>query len=96
MRGLKRPEGTVQLASVPPVNLQETLEALISWVRIDKEGEAKAADCPPRVPATYLARKDWKLPILLGVVEAPILRPDGSILSVPGYDDPSGSLPLHR
>jgi hypothetical protein len=88
--GLKRPEGTVQLASVPAVNLQETLECLISWVRIDKNGEPKAADCPARVPATYLARKDWKLPVLLGVVEAPILRPDGSILSVPGYDDATG------
>jgi hypothetical protein len=88
--GLKRPEGTVQLASVPAVNLQETLECLISWTRIDKSGEPKPADCPPRVPVTYLARKDWELPVLLGVVEASILRPDGSILSVPGYDDATG------
>ena len=66
--GLKRLEGTVQLASVPAVNLQETFECLISWVRVDKNGEPKPTDCPPRVPATYLARKDWKLPALLGVV----------------------------
>jgi len=88
--GLRRPVGTVQLSSVTAVNLQETLECLINWVRIDKNGEPKPADCPPRVPATYLARKDWKLPVLLGVVEAPILRPDGSILSVPGYDAATG------
>jgi Domain of unknown function (DUF3854) len=72
--GLKRPEGTVQLASVTVINLQETLECLIDWVRIDKNGERIPADCPPRVPATYLARKVWKVPILHGVVEAPIIR----------------------
>jgi len=85
---LKRPEGTVQLASVPAVNLQETLERLISWFRIDENsGELKPVNCPVRVPATYLARKDWALPVLLGIVEAPILRSDGSILFASGYDD---------
>jgi len=88
-RGLKRPEGTVQLAPVPAVSLQETLGCLIKWVRV-KDGDQKPADCPPRVPATYLARKDWKLPVLLGVVEAPIMRADGSILSAPGYDEATG------
>jgi hypothetical protein len=50
----------------------------------------KRANCPPRVPTTYLARRDWELPTLRGVVEAPILRPDGSILSAPGFDEATG------
>jgi hypothetical protein len=86
--GLNRPSGTVQLASATSVYLQETFERLIRWVRIARNtGEVIPASCPVRVPATYLERKKWELPILRGVVEAPILRPDGSILSVSGYDD---------
>ena len=39
------------------------------------------------IAATYLARKGyWKLPVLRAVIEAPTLRPDGSILQMPGYD----------
>jgi hypothetical protein len=88
--GLRRPPGTVQLISVSALSLQEELERLISWAKPD--GEAlKAADCPARVPQTYLARiGTWKLPRLTGVIEAPVLRSNGSILSVPGYDDSTG------
>ena len=55
---------------------------------MDKQGEWKSADCPVRIPQTYLARIGaWNLPVLTGVVEAPIMRPDGSILGSPGYDE---------
>ena len=88
--GLIRPVGTVQLAAVSAIGLQETLERLISWNRPDKD-DVIAADCPPRVPKTYLARiGSWQLPVLVGVIEAPIVRPDGSVLSAPGYDESTG------
>ena len=32
----------------------------------------------------------WRLPTLRSVVQSPVLRSDGSILSAPGYDEPSG------
>jgi hypothetical protein len=93
--GIRRPAGNVQLAAVSALNLQEVFDRLIAWVRPDPQGGAKPADCPARIPATYLARiGDWKLPALTGVVEAPILRPDGSIFSTSGYD-PATSLFLH-
>jgi hypothetical protein len=89
--GIRRPAGTVQLAPVLPLNLQETLDRLIAWLRPDPQAGDRPADCPARVAATYLARiGDWKLPALVGVVEAPIVRPDGSILSTPGYDPTTG------
>ena len=88
--GLRRPIGTVQLAAVSALGLQETLERLISWTRPDDDDE-KPSDCPPRVAQTYLARVgDWNLPVLTGVIEAPIMRPDGSILDAPGYDESTG------
>ncbi|MGO9450968.1 MAG: DUF3854 domain-containing protein [Candidatus Binataceae bacterium] len=88
--GLRRPTGTVQLAAVTAVGLQETLERLISWTKPDRD-DAKPADCPPRVAQTYLDRIGaWNLPVLTGVIEAPIMRLDGSIVSAPGYDESTG------
>jgi hypothetical protein len=89
--GLRRPAGNVQLAAVSALNLQEVFDRLIAWLRPDPQNGDRPADCPARVPATYLARiGDWRLPTLVGIVEAPILRPDGSILSAPGYDPATG------
>ncbi len=88
--GLRRQIGTVQLAAVSAIELQETLERLIFWARPDGN-EVKAADCPPRVPQTYLARiGNWNLPVLTGVIEAPIMLADGLILSESGYDESTG------
>lgn len=68
------------------------------WVRID---------CPPPISRAMLASTgDWQLRNLAGVIEAPTLRRDGSILETPGYDaktelffDPGGtvfpSIPEH-
>lgn len=48
-------------------------------------------DAPEKVAVTYLAREGlWKLPTLRGVIEAPTLRPDGSIVEQPGYDGATG------
>ena len=56
------------------------------WVRVD---------CPPRVAKTILSMPDrWGFPVLSGILEAPCLRPDGSLLTTPGYD-PATGLYLH-
>ena len=58
------------------------------WVRFDKRAKAEVpCDPPGAVPAIILSRKgQWKLPPVAGVITTPTLRPDGSILSEPGYD----------
>ena len=85
--GLRRPTGTVQLAPVSMLNLLENFERLIAWLRPGGEDGPKPADCPAKIAATYLARiGDWRLPLLTGIIEAPIMRRDGSILSARGYD----------
>ena len=44
-------------------------------------------DCPAQVADTYLAREGhWRLPTLLGIVNAPFLRVDGTICDQAGYD----------
>jgi hypothetical protein len=46
---------------------------------------------PPSVLAAALAPKEWgQLPPLFGIVGAPVLRPDGSLLQRPGYDLATG------
>ena len=88
--GLRRPAGNVQLAPVSTLNLQETFDRLIAWKRDDPKNGDKPADCPTKIPATYLARRVWKLPHLTGIIETPIMRPDGTILSARGYDGATG------
>lgn len=45
---------------------------------------------PPLVVNGLLARGQWPLRPLVSVSETPVLRPDGSLLQTPGYDDPTG------
>jgi hypothetical protein len=52
-----------------------------------------AAEDAPKVAATYRERVGrWQLPVLAGIITAPTLRQDGSVLSEPGYDPASGLL----
>ncbi len=45
---------------------------------------------PPKTLAeNILAQQDWDLPALAGVARAPILRADGTICTIPGYDSAS-------
>ena len=42
---------------------------------------------PPRdLVQNVMAHPSWPFPALKGIVEVPVLRPDGSILATPGYD----------
>lgn len=43
-------------------------------------------DPPPKLCAALVTLKNWKFPEVVGVVSAPTMRPDGSILNQPGYD----------
>ena len=44
-------------------------------------------DPPPKLVDIILAsRGDWAFPVVRGVLTTPTLRPDGSLLTEPGYD----------
>jgi putative DNA primase/helicase len=47
------------------------------WVTIDP---------PHKITAALLALRSWQFPEVVGIVSAPTMRRDGSILSKPGYD----------
>jgi hypothetical protein len=94
----RKAPGILALSVVDLPFLVEKFTRVVRWVKRTQDGE-KSIDCPAKVARTYLARAgDWRVPTMLGVIEAPTLRPDGSILSTPGYDhetclwfDPGGS-----
>ena len=73
-----------------------------TFVRWDGRGRCwRRIDPPGAVAATLLNKGKWQLPKVVGVITAPTLRPDGSILSQPGYDTatqlwyaPAGTLQL--
>lgn len=90
--GVDRPAGAAIIAPVDRVYLADLLGRVGRFVRYDRRRKDWVPTDLPRAAAeTYMARKGlWRLPVLRGIVGCPTLRPDGSLLSVPGYDPSSG------
>lgn len=72
--------------------LTEQLTQKALWVTVNSKGNKKEIDCPEKISKTLIARGQWKLPILRGLIHAPTLRSDGSIIDRPGYDPITGLL----
>lgn len=102
-KGIRRPFAP-RIEALPPALLRERLAANARWFQQKKtpQGIVEVPTHPPGwcVPAVH-ARGEWPgLRHLEAVVEYPILRPNGTILSKPGYDvdtclllEPTGKLP---
>jgi hypothetical protein len=58
-----------------------------TWWRSLKDGGLTATSPPGDVATSVLARGSWPLPPLTGVVELPVLRPDGTFAVEHGYDE---------
>ena len=80
-----------QLVPVTRSHLVEILCCAAQFLRYDKRGQKFVpADAPEKVAETYLNRQGrWKLPLLVGIVNTPFLRADGSICETAGYDPES-------
>ena len=89
--GLQRPSGTVQLEPLGGVALTEVFDRIVEWRRISESGDERVVDCPTRIATSYLSRTgSWRIPVLEGIIFAPIMRNDGTIVSRPGYDEETG------
>lgn len=89
--GLDRQSGTIVFHTVNAFLLLENLAAAATWYKLDKKTGKWLAGMPPIDFARhFLARGQWTLPTLSGLIEAPTLRSDGSILETPGYDKRTG------
>jgi hypothetical protein len=91
--GLRRSSETVQLEPLGGVALTEIFDRIVQWQRINCDGDGRIVDCPTRISTAYLSRVgSWRVPVLAGIISAPILRQDGTILAQPGYDEKTGLL----
>jgi hypothetical protein len=84
----------LRLVPVKVNHLVERLTDVVDFRRFDARSKAWVSiDCPQKIAATYLERIGaWHLRVLTGITNAPTLRPDGTIIDRPGYDDATGVL----
>jgi putative DNA primase/helicase len=66
--------------------LIEELAKVAEFQVPDGEGGWTQIDPPMGVALGLLARNQWNLPTVAGIITCPTLRPDGSLLTAPGYD----------
>lgn len=70
--------------------LRGKLERAANFVRISGKGEPHAITPPLDVTRDIESLGKWDFPALAGITEAPVLRPDGTVLTQPGYDAATG------
>jgi hypothetical protein len=79
---------SARLIPVTSDMMTDHLSRSAKWMRYDRRSKKTAPADPPSVVAKIILARDgeWKLRALAGVITTPTMRPDGSILSTPGYD----------
>ncbi len=91
----RRRTAPASVRPMQPATLREMLARHCDFVRYGGGGggELRPAHPPRWAVGALLGRGAWpELPVLEGVVETPVLRPDGSVLQEPGYDPATGLL----
>lgn len=83
----------VSLVEMNTVALKAVLMRQLTFVR--KQTDSGPRPVNPGFEIPHLILKDrevWPFPEIAGLINAPTLRPDGSLLRVEGYDDATGML----
>jgi len=82
------------ILEVEDMALVEAMTLAAQWERFDgRSRKWVRIDAPNKVANAYRQRVGhWNLPVLSGLINAPTLRADGSLLSGPGYDPATGLL----
>ena len=99
---VKTPEGTLLYVPATLVAVQSLIDTAMKWYVVRKNrggeveevpGEVRKGDVElviERYRHDCLDLKRPRLRVLRGIVDAPTLRVDGSLIANPGYDDSSG------
>lgn len=88
--GIVRPAGHHAISEHDPDTLTDRLARLAPWFRVSKTGDLRPIYPPTNLVRNLLARGAWPLPPLAGLAECPTMRPDGSLLTEPGFDSATG------
>ena len=78
-----------RLVPAKPHHMMDRFSRAVDFQKFDKRSKSWCSiDCPRNLAEAYLQREGlWRLPMLTRVISAPTLRPDGSALDRPGYDE---------
>jgi hypothetical protein len=98
LAGVIHPGGMSRIVPLGAAGIRDRLTVAAEWVSLkEKKGELEEAPAHPpawAAPAVE-SRKSWpRLRYLEGIVESPVLRPDGTLLERAGYDETTGLLCL--
>ena len=84
---VERPKDAPRIAEIQPPKLRDELSRHSTWFNTKSAPIA----VPPRVVDGVRARDEWQgVRALRGLAEFPIVRPDGAIVAVEGYDEATG------
>jgi hypothetical protein len=88
---IHRPKGSPRIVPLPGPRLRELLTKTAMWAkgRRDRDGDVELVPAHPPDWAVngVAARGSWpEIRTIEAIIEAPALRPDGTILDVPGWD----------
>lgn len=86
------------LLPVPATVMQLRAGVTCRFVRRTADGDEVDVDLPPKVAAVVAAEgaRSDHLPVLAGVLEAPSLRADGTVIREQGYDPTTGYYLAHE
>lgn len=87
-----RPVGAGRIEAVNPATLRDRMSRVADFLQEAKRGGLVGAAPPMHAVLAVHSRGTWPLRHLEGIVDEPVLRPDGTILAEPGYDDATGLL----
>jgi hypothetical protein len=96
---VERPDGSVQIATMPKAMLRRLMSTHAAWVTYRVDRRRNSVLVPAHVPG-WAVDQLWDLRRwpgvrhLEGIIEAPTMRPDGSLPVDRGYDDQTGLLYL--
>jgi hypothetical protein len=84
--------GTPRIHGMHPDTLRVRLCQWARWMKYDKrEKDYVHAEPTDHIVGAIAHAKEWHdLRRLVGIIESPSLRPDGTVLDVPGYDAATG------
>ncbi len=96
LKGIKRPANTPRIVIIKEASLRERLTAVARFVKrkeTEEGEEVKQVHPPAFCISAVTARGYWSgVRHLEGVISSPILRPNGTVLQTPGYDEETGLL----
>lgn len=76
-----------KIGEASPKRVREVITSKVQCQKFDARLEDwRVCDAPLWLADTLVARQNWRLPPLRGIVNMPTLRDDGSLVDVPGYD----------